>query len=687
MKRKILLILSSTILVGFFLNLFNNITAAQSVKNQTTQTPITTGNYLHQEPPGISPKLFPPAELQADSSWFWHGSPIFSPELDEMYFTKYVKTKPNNRTEIHFVKYQDGQWTTPQRAPFADGNYSENNPFFSSSRDTLYFYSSRPGGFIFRVTRTGDNWSQPVPLSLTVPSGKNPGLQFSISKNGTIYAELWENNNTDLNIYRWRLVNGQYSSAEKLTGSINTPQFDFMPFIDPDERFLLFCSKRPGGYGETDLYISFKIDQWTWADPRNLGSIFNTDTEQVWPNISLDGKYLFFCSGGEFGFNPFWIDVKILEQYGAQPYLDQSPPGLTPIPFAPTTMSNAYGVTFSSDGKELFYTKYNGQKNEIWHTKIVNFQWTTHATASFSGQFEDLEPHISPDGQRLYFASMRPVSGNTPSDIMHGWYCKRTETGWIEPQRLPEPLTDWDMMFITEANNRNLYFTSPKFGGGSGELLVAKWENGMYKTPERLDTQTINKFWHQAHPFIAPDESYLIFNASVAEGADTDLYISFKNPDGTWGDAKSIDAVNTSAHERIPFVSRDGKYFFFSRGGDLYWVDANAIGDLNTSIEKRKLQGYNPNNFQLFQNYPNPFNPSTNIRFELLKSSELSIKIYDIQGKLIRLLSSGQMWEPGSHVITWNGMDEHGEIVGSGQYFLKIKLGKFSEIKKMLFLK
>ena len=68
---------------------------------------------------------------------------------------------------------------------------------------------------------------------------------------------MWENDNTDLNIYYWRFVNGKYCSAKKLGGTINTLQIEFMPFIDPDEKFLIFCSKRFGGYVETDLYISF----------------------------------------------------------------------------------------------------------------------------------------------------------------------------------------------------------------------------------------------------------------------------------------------------------------------------------------------------------------------------------------------------------------------------------------------
>ncbi len=285
---------------------------AQEKTKEQSDFPVLKGSYLGQKPPDKVPVLFPTAGLQADSAWFWHGSPAFSPDLNEMVFTKYVTTKPNNRTEIHFIRYENGRWTAPELAPFANSAYAENNPFFLQSGDTLYFYSSRPGGFIFRTVRTVGVWSEPVPLSLPLPSGSEPGLQFSISRNKTIYAELWENNNTDLNIYRWRLIDGKYSTAEKLGGTINTPKFEMMPLIDSEERFLFFCSKRPGGYGEADLYISFKKDQSTWTDPRNMGSLFNTESDDVWPVISPDGKYFFFCLGGELGFNPFWVDAKII---------------------------------------------------------------------------------------------------------------------------------------------------------------------------------------------------------------------------------------------------------------------------------------------------------------------------------------------------------------------------------------
>ena len=99
-------------------------------------------------------------------------------------------------------------------------------------------------------------------------------------------------------------------------------------------------------------------------------------------------------------------------------------------------------------------------------------------------------------------------------------------------------------------------------------------------------SQSINSRSNAAHPFIAPDESYLIFDARPDGGYLCDLYISFKNSDGTWSQAKSMGtAINTNRNETAAFVSRDGKYLFFSRtaaGGtsNVYWADASIIETL-----------------------------------------------------------------------------------------------------------
>jgi hypothetical protein len=78
---------------------------------------------------------------------------------------------------------------------------------------------------------------------------------------------------------------------------------------------------------------------------------------------------------------------------------------------------------------------------------------------------------------------------------------------------------------------------------------------------------------------VSPDESYVIFCSERPGGKGKgDLYISFKDKTGEWQPAKILDAgINTEAYEFCPFVTSDGKYLFFSRDGDIYWMSAQLL--------------------------------------------------------------------------------------------------------------
>jgi Tol biopolymer transport system component len=81
------------------------------------------------------------------------------------------------------------------------------------------------------------------------------------------------------------------------------------------------------------------------------------------------------------------------------------------------------------------------------------------------------------------------------------------------------------------------------------------------------------------HPYVAPDGSYLIFASKrPVENITSELFISFKNADGSWGEPKAIDLGMQAG---CPMVSPDGKYLFFTAGergkSDIYWVDASIL--------------------------------------------------------------------------------------------------------------
>ena len=88
----------------------------------------------------------------------------------------------------------------------------------------------------------------------------------------------------------------------------------------------------------------------------------------------------------------------------------------------------------------------------------------------------------------------------------------------------------------------------------------------------------------------------------------------------------------------------------------------------------------------LYQNYPNPFNPSTTIYFGLKTLSNVDLRIFDVSGRLVRVLASGK-FQAGEYRRIWDGKDSHGIPVASGVYFYRLVAGDFEQTRKMLLLR
>ncbi|MBU1100115.1 MAG: hypothetical protein KKA84_06900 [Bacteroidetes bacterium] len=273
--------------------------------------------YLGQTPPGMVPVKFAPNNSYLSTrSWWWQSSPVFSPDSNEMYFVKYF-----NSSEIHeiwFTKRTNGVWSEVLKAPFSTGSYN-GTPMFLESNDTLYFYSHRPEGFVFRVTRTPSGWSEPAAINIPLPANTR-GYSFHMTKNKTIYFGLLNTSSSQydwstLDIYRTRLVNGQYTQPENIGTSINTNVGEGVGYVDPNERFIIYESNKTGGYGQHDMYISYGNPDDTWNAPVNLGAVINTNSEDSYPSITADGKYFFFVTqkSGDAGYATYWVDVSAIE--------------------------------------------------------------------------------------------------------------------------------------------------------------------------------------------------------------------------------------------------------------------------------------------------------------------------------------------------------------------------------------
>jgi len=108
--------------------------------------------------------------------------------------------------------------------------------------------------------------------------------------------------------------------------------------------------------------------------------------------------------------------------------------------------------------------------------------------------------------------------------------------------------------------------------------------------------------------------------------------------------------------------------------------EITGIGEPSAGLESGKWQ------FELFHNYPNPFNPSTRITYQLPRSSEVELVIFDLLGQRVRTLVKGKQ-EPGTYKVQWDGRDDSGTTVASGIYLLRLSAGNFKQVQKMILLR
>ena len=276
-----------------------------------------TGPYLGQEPPGSVPRIFVPVFLRSNADWFWHGAPAFTPDGQEFYLDIYV---PENNTgiQIRFMEMIENVWTSPEPPAFT-GSTMDASPSFMEDGTTVFFISDRTGGYDYRVwssTRTEDGWAEPIPVNIPSRPSLGGGWRVSVTRDETLYMRMRDSIlNTDMDIYQVRKVNGSYSEPERLDDNVNSPYMDLGAFIDPDESYIIFGSNRPGGYGNDDLYISFKQSDDSWTPAVNMGETVNSSASEGSPYVSSDGLYLFFLSNRDpqYGRNPYWVDAQVIE--------------------------------------------------------------------------------------------------------------------------------------------------------------------------------------------------------------------------------------------------------------------------------------------------------------------------------------------------------------------------------------
>ena len=258
------------------------------------------------------------------------------------------------------------------------------------------------------------------------------------------------------------------------------------------------------------------------------------------------------------------------------PNLGQAPPGDEARIFAPGVVSlegrYEYAVSFDPDGDRILFTVEVPDEGASVHcTWIQDGFWTTPRRVSLTGgaRKSEMEAFFSPDGKRLFFA---PYDEGMDVRI---WTADVTADGWRNPRPLGPPVNEDPAFYPVMANDGTLYYTNL----AKRAVYSARLDNGNVADAGAAGLE------RGGHAFPSPDGRFLLVDsASLATEGQRDIFVAFRNDDGTWGSPRDLGpAVNTEYSETCPSLSPDGRYLFFSRYDEpgklsnIYWVSTEVI--------------------------------------------------------------------------------------------------------------
>lgn len=271
-------------------------TKKESAKDSDSP-PESYGNiespYLGQKPPGLTPEPFAPGIVTTKHS---ETGAFFSPDMKEFYFIR-QGGKYEKRSLVVFQN-KNNQWIESFVAPRVG------RPIFAPDGKTMHL-----GCKYIERTKTG--WSEVKSLGPMFDREDWGIMRLSSSAKGTYVFDDYKSNDV---IRISTIKDGKREKPRLLGKEINIGKWTAHPFIAPDESYLIWDSERDIGYGDSDLYISFRQQDGSWGMAINLGDKINTDAWEGGAYITPDGKHLFFNRAiGPENVDIFWVDAQIIE--------------------------------------------------------------------------------------------------------------------------------------------------------------------------------------------------------------------------------------------------------------------------------------------------------------------------------------------------------------------------------------
>lgn len=262
---------------------------------------IFKGAYMGQKTPGLTAQPFAPGTISTKG---WELEGMFAPGMKEFYYTIDLaeghKGKKFSPTVIGF-KLKNNTWRKFTQFP------RSGEIVFSEDGNTMYMAKK------YRE-RTTEGWSELKSLGPLIDKKEYGIMRLSASKQGTYVFDDYKSN--DL-IRISKLINGQRQAPVEIGKQINTGKWTAHPVIAPDESYIIWDSEREGGFGKSDLYISFKQANGDWGKAINMGPEVNSAESDFYASVTPDGKYILFnrtIDREKRDIDIYWSSAEIIER-------------------------------------------------------------------------------------------------------------------------------------------------------------------------------------------------------------------------------------------------------------------------------------------------------------------------------------------------------------------------------------
>ncbi len=263
--------------------------------------PLLAGPYMGQKPPGMVAEPFAPGIISKEG---WELEGVFAPGMKEFYFTT-SKAEPFSPTVIGFR--QEGQvWK----------KYTEfrrrGEIVFSPDGNRMHMAQGYKD-------RKRDGWTERKSLGPMFDREDWGIMRLSASASGTYVFDDYKSGDV---IRISTLEDGQRQAPTELGSVVNSGEWTAHPFIAPDESYLIWDSEREEGYGDSDLYISFRQPDGKWGPAINMGDNVNSAGWDAYASVTPDGKYILFNRGMDDtndNVDIYWVDARVIDTLRPQP--------------------------------------------------------------------------------------------------------------------------------------------------------------------------------------------------------------------------------------------------------------------------------------------------------------------------------------------------------------------------------